>query len=281
MSASTAVISAESRRLLARRMTRYFPLGLAALMIFGVVIAILTINGEGPDFVDDLASGIYGVPGDNSTQVLGPMGLLVPIMAFVIGASYFGADQKVGMIEHILTWEPRRSKLLLGRLIGGSAALFVITALLSAFLVVMLYIMCSVAGTTDGAFDIWPMVLGAVVRSGITGALFFALGMAITVLTNNSVASIVGFLIYVFVIETALLSNLVPKVSRWLPIENADAFVSRNGVGEGGFFNGVDTIDGLLPDFHHSWVSAGLLLAAWAGLAFIAAIAVFNRRDID
>ncbi len=275
-----ALIAAEAQRLTSRRMTRFFPLGLGALMVIGVVIAILTSGDSGPDFVNDIASGYTDNPDDNSTLVLGPMGFLVPIMAFVIGASFFGADQKAGVIEHLLTWEPRRSRLLLGRLVGGAVALFAITALLSAFLVGLLYLLSSTTGTTDGATDIWLTVLGAIVRSGITGAIFFVLGMGVTVLTNNSVASIVGFLIYVFIIETALLAPLLPKVSLWLPMQNADAFVARNGVGGATLFRS-ETINGLQLDFHHGWVAAGLLLAAWAAVAFVIAIGVFSRRDID
>lgn len=274
------LITAETERLLRRRMTRFFPLGLAALMILGGIIAILTISGEGPDFVTDLATGPFGDIGDDSTLVLGPMGFLVPIMAFVIGASYFGADQKSGMIEQLLTWEPRRSRLFFGRLAGGMPAVFAITVLLSSLLVVVLYVMTSISGTNDGAFDIWAKVLGAVVRSGITGAIFFALGMGATVIVNNSVGSIVGFLIYVFVIETALLQPLVPKVSRWLPMENADAFVSRNGVGAGGFFS-EGNFSGSGPEFHHGWIAAGLLLAAFAAIVCAFAAFLFNRRDID
>lgn len=262
-------------------MTRFFPLGLAALMVIGGVIAILVADGDGPDFVNDIASGNYGVPGDNSTLVLGPMGFLVPIMAFVIGASYYGADQKAGMIEQLLTWEPRRSRLLLGRLAGGATALFAITVLLSSFLVAVLYTISSISGTTEGAADIWAMVLGAIVRSGIVGAIFFAFGLGLTVLTNNATASIVGFLIYVFVIELALLQPLLPKYSRWLPMENADAFVSRNGVGDGGFFQGAESFGSGLPDFHHGWVAAGLLTLGWAMLAFGVGYAVFLRRDVD
>lgn len=275
-----ALVRAETERLLSRRMTRFFPLGLAGLVVVGVVISILTISGEGPDFVGDIAAGQIGGPDDDSTLVLGPMGFLVPIMAFVIGASYFGADQKSGMIEQLLTWEPRRTRLLAGRLLGGMPAVFVITALLSLFLVCALYVITSVTGSSEGAFDIWAKVLGAIVRSGITGAIFFALGLGVTVITNNSVGSIVGFLIYVFLIETALLSPLLPKVSRWLPMENADAFVSRFGVGAGGFFSGVD-VTGSGPEFHHGWVAAGLLLAAFAAIVCLLAATIFTYRDID
>lgn len=272
-----ALIQAETQRLLSRRMTRFFPLGLAVLMIVGIVIAIV-LTDDGPHFVDDIASGFYGVPEDKSTSVLGPMGFLIPIMAFVIGASYFGADQKAGMIEQLLTWEPRRTRLLAARALGGMLAVFVITLVLSAFLVVLLYIFSAMRGSTDGAFDIWATVLGALVRSGIVGALFFALGLAVTVILNNSVASIVGFLIYAFVIETVLLRQFLPKWSRWLPMENADAFVARNGVGDGGFFNGAGF--GELPDFHHNWWQAGLAVASASGLMLLIAAVLFNRRDV-
>ena len=204
------------------------------------------------------------------------MGFLVPIMAFVIGASFFGADQKTGMIEHLLTWEPRRSRFLSGRLIGGAITTFVITTLLSGFLVVVIYVLSSATGGAEGAFGIWPTVLGAVVRSGAVGAIFFMFGFGATVITNNSVASIVGFLIYVFVIETALVQPFLPDLAVWLPMNNADAFVSRSGVGEGTFFGG-----GFGADLHHGWVSAGLLAAAWGAATFLISMAVFNRRDID
>ena len=54
-----ALVLAETNRLLSRRMTRFFPLVLAALMIVGIVIAILVISNEdtgGVDFVDDIAA---------------------------------------------------------------------------------------------------------------------------------------------------------------------------------------------------------------------------------
>jgi len=57
--------------------------------------------------------------------------------------------------------------------------------------------------------------------------------------------------------------------------------VSRNGVGEGGFFGSGNSFPGQIPDFHHGYAAAGLILAAWAGIACLAAFGLFNRRDID
>lgn len=273
-----ALVLAETNRLLSRRMTRFFPLALAALMIVGIIIATLLINNEddgGVDFVDDIAVINDGSMG---TDILGPMGLLIPIMAFVIGASYFGADEKVGMIEHLLTWEPRRWRLLLARVVGGAVSLFVIATLLSAFLVVLLFILsAATGGDTSGLGDAIGEIIAAVIRSGITGALFFLIGLGVTVLTNNSLASIVGFLIWVFVIELALIMGLLPRVSAWLPVSNAFSFVPGQDfeVFPGPFDDAIG------PEVLYGPTSAGIRILIWALVLIGLGAVVFNHRDVD
>ncbi|MEM9614645.1 MAG: hypothetical protein AAF962_13765 [Actinomycetota bacterium] len=275
-----ALIRAETARLLARRITLYFPLTLAVLMIVGIVIAILIIQNENDsvDFVADIAGLGEGSAGANGTAVLGPMGFLIPIMAFVIGASYYGADEKSGMIEHLLTWEPQRLKLLLARMIGGGGAIFAISALLSAFLVVLLYILSAVSGgDTSGVGDVAGTILAAILRSGVSGTIFFLFGLGLTVIVNNSVASIVGFLIWVFIVEVALIGPLLPNVAAWFPVSNSDSFVS--GMDYEVFPGPFD--DGFEPTLHHSALISGVIILAW-GAAFNALGAfAFWRRDID
>lgn len=273
-----ALIRAETNRLLSRRMTRFFPLVLGALMILGIGIAIAVVSSQddgGVDFVNDIVAVQEGVPG---SDVLGPMGFLIPIMAFVIGASYFGADEKVGMIEHLLTWEPRRWRLLLARALGGAVALFVIATLLSAFLVVLLFVLsAATGGDTSGVGDVLGEVIGSVIRSGISGTLFFLIGLGMTVLINNSIASIVGFLIWVFIIELALIGALLPRWTQWLPVSNSVAFVPGRDfeVFPGPFDDGFD-----ITTLHGS-TEAGIRILVW-GVVFIAlGMAAFTRRDID
>lgn len=274
-----ALIRAETSRLLARRITLFFPLALALLMIVGIVIAILIIRNENDsvDFVTDIA-GLGGGGEPNGTSVLGPMGFLIPIMAFVIGASYYGADEKAGMIEHLLTWEPRRLKLLLARIVGGGGAIFAISALLSAFLVVLLYIMSAVTGgDTSGVGDVAGTILAAILRSGVSGTIFFLFGLGLTVIVNSSVASIVGFLIWVFIVEVALIGPLLPNVAAWFPVSNSDSFVAGR---EYEVFPGPFD-DGFEATLHHSALFSGVIILAW-GAAFIALGSLaFWRRDID
>lgn len=272
-----ALVLAETNRLLSRRMTRFFPLALAVLMIVGIGIASAVVINEdtgGVNFVEDIAAISESSMG---TDVLFPMGLLIPIMAFVIGASYYGADEKVGMIEQLLTWEPRRSRLLLARVISGAVSLFLIATLLSAFLVVLLVILSAVTGgDTSGVGDALGEIIAAIIRSGLTGAMFFLIGLGITVLVNNSIASIVGFLIWTFVIET-LISGFLPRVSAWLPVTNANTFVPGQD-----FEIFSDPFGGFSePEVLFGPTQAGIRILIWAVVVIGLGAVVFNRRDVD
>ncbi|MCP3989747.1 MAG: ABC transporter permease subunit [Actinomycetia bacterium] len=269
------LLMAESMRLWSRRMTRFFPAILAVLMVAGVVIAYLVISNDtdnSPDFVIDMAGGA------DAGSVLGPVSSLLPIMAFVIGASYIGADVKTGVLEQILTWEPRRLRVLAARLLAAGSGVAVLAMALGAFLVGLLFALAVTTGTVDGTTgELWGNIGLAIVRLGLASALFCAFGLGVTVLVNNSVGSIVGFVIYWFIIENFLVAAFLPKVAVYLPITNASAFA--NGTD-------VERIDGSVfsDDFElvaeHSYLVAGLLLAAWTAVAVIGAGIVFQRRDI-
>lgn len=275
-----ALILAETNRFVSRRMTRYFPLAMAGLMIVGIVIAIVVVNVEdigGVNFVDD----IVGLDDDGSgTDVLGPMGVLIPIMAFVIGASYFGADEKVGMIEQLLTWEPRRWRLLIARAIGGGVSMFVIASLLSMFLVALLFVLSVVTGgDTSGVGDVVGPVLGSVARSGIAGAIFLLMGLGFTAVANNSTVTIVGFALWVFVIESTLLSGILPRWTQWFPVSNVISFVSGR---DFEFFPGpFDEAESFEPIILYGSAMAGFRVLVWGLLAIGIGIFIFQRRDID
>ncbi len=278
------LVLAEQQRLFSRRMTRFFPLILAMLMLVGGVLAvvIITANDASVDFVRDLMGANPDFPddldtGDSGTAILGPLGFLIPIMAFVIAASYYGADEKAGMIEHLLTWEPRRWRLLLARTIAGVSGIFVIATVLSSFFVAVLWVLSAVAGTTDGmTTDLWVDVGGAVVRSGLTGSLFFLIGLGFTVLINSSIGSIVGFLIYTFVVEV-IIGSILPKLGAWLPMFNATVFTDGSDMllFPGPFDSEVE------PWVHHGYLTAGGILAAWGLVLLAGSFLRFQRRDVD
>ena len=264
----------EFRRLMSRRMTLAFPAGVAALMVAGIVIAYFVIANDDdnePNLVADIAGGV------ELDNYFIPIAIVLPLMSFVIGSSYFGADVKTGMIEQILTWEPRRMRLLAARLVSGVIGVAILVAILAVFYVALTFVLAGLVGTIDGTTgEFWTNVLIAVVRVAAAGALFCIFGMGVTVVTNNSLASIVGFVIYWFIIDN-LIGAFLPRVSAFTPITNATAFANGSDVEriEGSVF--VDEVETVVS---HGWVTAGLILAAWALLTVAGGAVLFSRRDI-
>ena len=283
------VLLAEQNRLLSRRITSIFPLVLAALMVLGCLLAwlVLTSESESFDFVELLGetegeSVIFGrdgeIPVDRGMPLLWPLGFLVPIMAFVIAASYYGADERAGMIEHLLTWEPRRTRLLLARSVAGVLSMFGITIVLSGFFVLVIWLLSAVTGTTEGVTgELWGDIALSIVRNGVVAALFFLLGLGVTVLTNSSIGSIVGFLIYVFVIETTLFGTLLPNVRAWFPKANATSFIEGSDfVAPSGIFE-----DEFFESIHHGYIQSGLIIVAWVAVFWVLGLVRFHFRDVD
>lgn len=267
------LILSEIKRFWFRRMTRFFPLILALLIAAGVAIAYFVINASDEPWVDF----VNDIGGTDARDTIGPLAILLPLMAFVIGSSYIGADLKTGMFEQLLTWEPRRNRHVMARSVSAFTGCFVLAVLLCALLVGLFYGLASQLGTTEGMdSEYWGWIGMSIVRTSVAVGLFAVLGMGITWIANSSVGSIVGFLIYWFVIEN-LVGAFLPKIAVWAPIVNGASFSSAHDVErvDGSVFSG--DFDLLV---HHSYSMAGLILLAWTALAIGAGAFVFNKRDV-
>jgi ABC-type transport system involved in multi-copper enzyme maturation permease subunit len=152
-----------------------------------------------------------------------------------------------------------------------------LAALLAVFLIALLYGLAGMTGTTDGTTaELWRNAAAAVGRTAVASGLFFAFGLGVTLLVNNSVGSIVGFVIYWFIVEGFLVAAFLPRVAVYLPITNATAFAQGATVQrvDGSVFSDFDLVD------QHDYAVAGLILAGWTALALVAAGIAFKRRDI-
>ena len=269
------LILAESRRFWSRRIVRFFPAIVALLILAGIVIAYFVItNGDTQtDFVWDIGGG------PEATGVLEPLAALLPVMAFVIGASYVGADLKTGMIEQLLTWEPRRHRLVIARTISCFVGTAILAIALAVFMTALLYGLAAITGTTEGAnAEFWGNVASATGRTGVSAGLFSLIGLGLTFAVNSSLGSIVGFLIYWFIIEGFLLSAFLPQVAVWLPVTNASSFATGRDVER--VVGSVFSQEGPEMVSHHGYLAAGVILAAWVALSLAAGALIFERRDV-
>ena len=108
--------------------------------------------------------------------------------------------------------------------------------------------------------DVAALAMGTVLITACYGLL----GVALGALTRNMIAAIVTGLVWVTVIEVALLQPLVPSLAKWLPTGAAVALTTVRSPG-----------DHLLPPG-----PAALLLILWAaGLAAVA-LGTSVRREV-
>jgi len=187
------------------------------------------------------------------------------ILACLIGASVIGAEWPSRTITTILTWEPRRVRVLSAKL---AAAIAVATALTLATLLLLSAALLPSAllhGTTTGATAAWwRSVVGVVLRAVAMAAIGTVIGFSIASVGRNTAAAMGALFAYTVVIERVV-AGLLPSWQQWLLIGNAAVFVGGKK---------LDITHGRTP------LVAGLYLSAVAIGLYVVAANIFQRRDV-
>jgi ABC-2 type transport system permease protein len=194
-------------------------------------------------------------------------GTTVPLvlLAWLLGASFVGAEWHAGTITTQLTWEPRRTRLLAAKaaavLLGAFAGYLVLQALVGLALVPAAVL----RGTTVGIDGRWLVTtLGVLLRGGGLVAVSAAVGFSLAMVARGTAAALgIGFG-YLLILEN-LIAALRPGWRSWMFGPNAILMVHGK----------------RLPDVApRSVLQAGLLLGAYAAAFLIATGAMFARRDV-
>ena len=185
------------------------------------------------------------------------------IAAWMLGASSIGAEWHAGTVSTLLTWEPRRIRVLAAKLLACGVGIFLLVVALQAILGGAFAFVASLRGTTEGADGVWfGEVGGLALRVAMVSSIAGAIGFAIASIGRNTAAALgVGFL-YLAAIE-GLIRALRPAWQPWLLGDNALLFIARDAHSIG-----------------RSPGGAGLLLATYAAGLFVVAVALFRRRDV-
>ncbi|MDQ1391626.1 MAG: hypothetical protein QOF30_603 [Acidimicrobiaceae bacterium] len=189
------------------------------------------------------------------------------ILASLIGASIIGAEWPSRTITTILTWEPRRIRVLSAKVLAATVVGMVLTLLGLVLLVLVLLPSALLHGTTAGATGQWWRSVGGVgLRAMAMAAIGTTIGFSIASVGRNTAAAMGVLFAYILVIENVV-GNLLEGWRRWLILGNAIVFVS----GKSGDATGVHG---------RSVAVAGLYLGAVAVAMFAIAAALFQRRDV-
>jgi ABC-type transport system involved in multi-copper enzyme maturation permease subunit len=194
------------------------------------------------------------------------LGAQLIVIAWLLGATFVGAEWHLGSMTTLLTWEPRRTRVFLAKLIACVVLIYVGAVALEVLLGAALLPAALVRGTTAGADAEWLREsLGVLGRVGLACSVGGALGFGLAMVGRNTAASIgVGFG-YLIVVEN-LVRGLRPQWAPWLLGDNTAAFVG--GPGEQVFTYGRTTLE------------SGLTIGAYAAVALLAGWIFFRRRDV-
>jgi ABC-type transport system involved in multi-copper enzyme maturation permease subunit len=264
------LLGVEFSRILARRLVRVLgALALLGIMVAGVVVFIQSHPVSGPAAAALREQVRVEDPRFHLTSyadvLMGTSGLLI-FLLMVVGASLVGAEWHAGTMTTILTWEPRRARLMAAKVIAASAFAFVAFLLVEALLFGGLAPAALVRGTTEGLDGTWlRSTLGFAVRAGGLGALAAAVGFSIASVARNTGAAAGVAFAYIAILEP-IVRGWKPKWQPWFVYDNAATFVLGHTAG--------------FTSDARSTLGAGLVLVAYTLGMVLIAVAAFRRRDV-
>jgi len=199
-------------------------------------------------------------------------------LAFLIGATWIGAEWSSKNLASWLTWEPRRIRVMTAKLTVLTVLVAVMAALVQLVWWGTGYLLASTRGVTDVPVDFWGeqwAMQGRLVAFAVLAALG---GFALANLTHNTGAAFGIAFLYFAGVETAV-RLLNPEWQRWLLTDNSIGFINPKGWTvvwlDPGAFMGIES-----RVFLSHWGSFGTL-AIVTGVVLLAGIGLVARRDLS
>jgi ABC-2 type transport system permease protein len=207
---------------------------------------------------------------------------LLAFAAFLIGASFVGAEFSSGAIGNWLTFEPRRLRVYGSKLIAAAVGMAPLAVVVLAVLTAGTWMIIRHYGTVDSTTGkVWGDLAATAGRSVALTAAAGALGGVFALLLRHTAAAIGVAMGYLVLIE-GVFGGFLVKFQPWLVKANFDAWIKHGTtysvqecqpMAEGGY--NCNQVEKVLSFEHGAWylgVLAVVLVAAGA--------LVFNRRDV-
>ena len=219
------LLASEFRRFRSRRLVKVLiALELLAIVATGVIVFLTQ------------EYALVGLP-----DVLMGTSLVLVSVGWMLGASAIGADWHSGHLTTILTWEPRRGRVLVAKIAAALTGVFVLSLVIQA-------------------------LLGVALRVAVLSTIFAGFGFGLASAGRNTAVALgVGFG-YLVIVEN-LVRGLRPQWTPWLLTDNSGLFILGS------------TIE--FPQVGRSTIGAGLYLAAVGVALLLAAAGLFRARDVN
>jgi hypothetical protein len=211
---------------------------------------------------------------------------LLAVTAFVIGATFVGAEWSSGGMMNLLLWRPQRLKVLgtklAALLVSLAAFTAVVTAIWTGLFVLIAQLRGTLAGMTSGA---WQSALLMELRGLVLVLVAGAVGFGLASLGRHTAmalgAAIGAIIVFQFGLGTVLSMAKVPFVDAYLAPVWVQAWLSKSAVATDWNSCDFSSTSGCEPaTVTITWPMAGGLLAAVFVLVVGAAMWTIRSRDI-
>jgi ABC-2 type transport system permease protein len=215
--------------------------------------------------------------------VLVGIGTFVILLAAWLGASLAGADWSSNTMTTLLTWEPRRTRVLVTRAVVVAVVVGVVIVFLQGFFSALFALVAKVFGTTAlSPPDLWSDVAATIGRISLMGLAIALVAYAVAMIGRSTVASL-GALFGYLVLFEGVIAGFRPQIQSYLLVRAAGVIVSQQPIldysatsssGSGGSYS-YATPD-LLLDVSGAWVVVAAYVLGLLALTLVA----FHRRDV-
>jgi ABC-2 type transport system permease protein len=299
-----ALLAVEWRRVLARRLVRVSAaLAVLAVLVAGAIAFLVSRDADAASMAQAqaarqvevqrcIAGQLEGVPADVPPDqraefceqgfippvpdrrlhyehlpeiLVGTSGFAI-ILGWLLGASMVGAEWHTGTMATLLTWEPRRVRVLVAKLVAASVLVFVLAVVLQILLGVALLPAGLLRGTTDGIDSDWLGSLSGVgLRVAAISVVGATMGLSIATIGRNTAAALGIAFGYLAIVENAI-RGMRPNWSPWLLGDNIIVVITNQTQNS--------------PLVGRSTLEAAALVTCYTLTLLAAALFAFRRRDI-
>jgi ABC-2 type transport system permease protein len=276
-----ALLASEVRRLASRRVVR---LGFAIAL--GIVVVVLVVTaarstGTGPT---DHTLYLRRLWLERSGRVVDNTVLATSVYLFIlvvgIAATAVGADYRAGTMGTLLTWEPRRVRVAVARLLAIAIVSVALYLVVTGVFIAGWALGAELRGSTAGLGpDFWTDLAAVVGRSAVGVVVLALLTAGLAFVTRSTVGAVIVWFGYLIGVE-AVLAQRVQELQPGILIANLAAFLQGEdvmtsrveSVGPTGIFR----VERLLAQPGPGLVRALLITIVVATLGVLA----FRRRDV-
>ncbi|MGH9195460.1 MAG: ABC transporter permease subunit [Acidimicrobiia bacterium] len=187
------------------------------------------------------------------------------MLSWVIGATIIGAEWSAGTLRNILTWDPRRLRVMAAKVLVPTVLTGIGFTVFVALLFVSVLPTVTAKGSAVGIDALWwTETLFTVLRGFAVSAVGVLFGFGLGMLIRRTVAAVGILFIYFMVLENVL-RQFTREFDGWLLTTNLGVLAS------GYDFTGSD----------RPFVVSVLILGGYLAILLGIAVVLFLRRDAD